>query len=302
MDNQKQKIEDFLNKYIVPKSGKHYAEKTKINNRRYLLNILDNVKENIENINQVIQFIETIEHEPTLLKNLDSFLVYARHYNLAGIEKLEAYRLQKHETKAVKIENELVLPDKVKLLEIVKAIPEDTFVNVKHKCLLNILLTESWILRTDLSNVMYRNFDKEKDSYYKDGIVYFTELKKTLDKGEQRSFSEESQRLIVLLIKKSKSDFLFVETKTKDRSDAFTTLVKNASKIHFKEPYSVNIYRKINTSNSFQATMTDDSLSNKEKIITAIANTKSNNHSLSVAMEYYVKTLPENPKPKFFTL
>lgn len=302
MDKQKQKIEDFLNKYIVPKSGKHYAEKTKINNRRYLLNILDNVKENIENINQVIQFIETIEHEPTLLKNLDSFLVYARHYNLVDIKILEAFRIQKHENKTVKIESELVLPDKVKLLEIVKAIPEDTFVNVKHKCLLNILLTESWILRTDLSNVMYRNFDKEKDSYYKDGIVYFTELKKTLDKGEQRTFSEESQRLIVLLIKKSKSDFLFVETKTKDRSDAFTTLVKNASKIHFKEPYSVNIYRKINTSNSFQATMTDDSLSNKEKIITAMANTKSNNHSLSVAMEYYVKTLPENPKPKFFTL
>lgn len=293
MDKQKQKIEDFLNKYIVPKSGKHYAEKTKINNRRYLLNILDNVKENIENINQVIQFIETIEHEPTLLKNLDSFLVYARHYNLVDIKILEAFRIQKHENKTVKIESELVLPDKVKLLEIVKAIPEDTFVNVKHKCLLNILLTESWILRTDLSNVMYRNFDKEKDSYYKDGIVYFTELKKTLDKGEQRTFSEESQRLIVLLIKKSKSDFLFVETKTKDRSDAFTTLVKNASKIHFKEPYSVNIYRKINTSNSFQATMTDDSLSNKEKIITAMTNTKSNNHSLSVAMEYYVKTLPD---------
>ena len=298
----KQKIEDFLKNHVVPKSGLGYAEKTKINNRRYLLNILDNVKDNMDNINQVIQFIETIEHEPTLLKNLDSYLVYARHYNLADFTTLEEYRIQKHETKAVKIENELVLPDKVKLLDIVKKIPEDSFVNIKHKCLLNILLAEKWVLRTDLGSVMYRNFDKEKDSYYQDGVVYFHQLKKTLDKGEQRTFSQESQRLIALLIKKSKSDFLFVETITKDKNDAFTTLVKNASKIHFKKPYSVNIYRKINTSNSFQATMTDDTLNNKEKIITAMANTKSNNHSLSVAMEYYVKTLPENPKPKFFTL
>lgn len=44
--------------------------------------------------------------------------------------------------------------------------------------------------------------------------------------------------------------------------------------------------------------MTDDSLSNKEKIITAMANTKSNNHSLSVAMEYYVKTLPDTQTTK----
>lgn len=298
MDKQKQKIEDFLNNYIVPKSGKHYAKSSKDNNRRYLLNILDTMKNDMDNINQVIQFIETIEHEPTLLKNLDSFLVYARHYNLVDIKILEAFRIQKHENKTVKIESELVLPDKVKLLEIVKAIPEDTFVNVKHKCLLNILLTESWVLRTDLATVMYRNFNKEKNSYYQDGVVYFHQLKKTLDKGEQRTFSQESVRLLDLLVKKSKSDFLFVETITKDKNDAFTTLVKNASKIHFKEPYSVNIYRKINTSNSFQATMTDDSLSNKEKIITAMANTKSNNHSLSVAMEYYVKTLPDTQTTK----
>lgn len=302
MDKQIQKIEEFLNTYIIPKSQKCYSEKTKINNRRYLLNILDNVKDNMDNINQVIQFIKTIEHEPTLLKNLDSYLVYSRHYNLPDFTTLEEYRIQKHDNKAVKIENELVLPDKVKLLDIVKKIPEDTFVNVKHKCLLNILLTESWILRTDLGSVMYRNFNKEKNSYYQDGVVYFNKLKKTLTENEQRTFSHESQRLIALLIKKSKSDFLFVETITKDKNDAFTTLVKNASKIHFKKPYSVNIYRKINTSNSFQATMTDDTLNNKEKIITAMANTKSNNHSLSVAMEYYVKTLPENPKPKFFTL
>ena len=111
MDKHIQKIEEFLNTYIIPKSQKCYSEKTKQNNRRYLKNILDNVKDNMDNINQVIQFIETIKHEPTLLKNLDSYLVYSRHYKLVGIENLEAYRLQKHETKAVKTETESKSPN-----------------------------------------------------------------------------------------------------------------------------------------------------------------------------------------------
>ena len=111
MDKQKQKIEDFLKNHVVPKSGLGYAEKTKQNNRRYLKNILDNVKDNMDNINQVIQFIETIKHEPTMLRNLDSYLVYSRHYKLVGIENLEAYRLQKHETKAVKTETESKSPN-----------------------------------------------------------------------------------------------------------------------------------------------------------------------------------------------
>lgn len=296
-------IQTFLNNFIVPRSGECYSDSAKKKNGGYLKDIHRSVVD-MNVISQVTDYLETVLENRSLCL-LDAYLQYARYFKLNGLPELEKLRIDKHANKAVKVQDELVLPDKDTLLKIYDKIPEQTFINVKHKCVLNLLLNESWILRTDLSTVKYRNYDISTDSYYKEGVIHFHELTKTKDENENRSLNDESIRLLDLLAKHSKSEYLFVESETKDKNDAFTSLVKHISEKYFALPYCINVFRKLKATRKVIDVMRDNSLNEKEKLVKLISDAKADNHSLETVVRHYLHTLPENKvdcvEPKYTT-
>ncbi len=292
-------IETFLKDFIVPRSGECYSDSCKKKNGGYLKNIHQSV-DNMNVITQVLEYLETVQEKKSLCL-LDSYLQYARHFKLNGLQDLEKHRIDKQKTKTIKVQDELVLPDKDTLLKIYAKLPELSFINIKHKCVLNLLLNESWILRTDLSTVKHRNYDILKDSYYKDGVIHFHELTKTKDEDENRNLNNESIRLLDLLAKFSKSEYLFVETGTKDKNDAFSSLVIHLSEKYFALPYSINIYRKLKATHKVIDVMNDSTLNEKEKLLKLITDAKADNHSLETVVKYYLHSLPETKTEPVYT-
>jgi hypothetical protein len=133
-------------------------------------------------------------------------------------------------------------------------------------------------LRCDISNIKLKNYTENDPRYENGKIIYPTINKIKIKKDIVLELDEVDQDII------SKLDGEYIyETKSKNRSNAFTSFVKSLTKKHLGQTLTVTDLRHIHTKNNFEKT--EITKENLEKLTEL---TRLNGHSIATASKHYL--------------
>ena len=143
--------------------------------------------------------------------------------------------------------------------------------------ILNLLLNYN-ALRCDIANIKMENYTENEPRYESGKIIYPTINKQKIKKDIVIELDQVDQNIIA----KYDGDYIF-ETKSKNRSNAFTKFVKSLTEKHLGQILTVTDLRHINTKNNFEKTgITKENLEKLTEL------TRLNGHSVYTASKHYL--------------
>lgn len=133
-------------------------------------------------------------------------------------------------------------------------------------------------LRSDYSTVLLSSYDKEKDNYYKDGIIYFNELVKNKKKRIFKiKLNSEDTEYIEKLLNNNK-------TRLYNESIPFKQYLRKYTEEYLGISYGINDFRRLYFTNAVRKAENMKFL-DAHKYLQDVA--KKGNTSVSVILEYY---------------
>lgn len=245
----------------------------------------------LETLPNLSQKYEYLKHINPFLKFLD--ISYASEISSELFDMGKNLELQRKEAKDTKYKDINFAEIKKKFEEL----PETSYQEILRKLLLQMFIFENTILRGDIKDVKYKNYNSDNENHIMNGVITIIKTVKTGDKIEF-AVSDATRILLSKLLEfpeALKSDYIFPfvgNCKTnKGRVEAMTRELKKLTKDFLGQELGVREIRDYaikNHSDEVKCQIDDGEITLSEAVNAIAEKASSSNHSLTCHLKNYV--------------
>lgn len=270
---------DLINEYLEQSTT--LKDNTK---EGYLTTLTQHVDMIHKDENELIDYLININESSAKQKTNSSIINSYRIYHKLENTKFNQYYRECGDNYVSKIKKKLTRKELIELNNNCKATGQ-------HKLLLNLLLNYDQVIRCDLANIKWKNYDTDTDNYIEDGIIYFSSYTKVKSKKLITiELNDEDKELVKNL--SHKGDYLlYFNTVPSERTANYSKSIPRLTLKYLGVKLTQNCMRHIAEIHDFTTTLNEMGISlDQFKDLYKVLNEKATHrcHTMDVVMKYYL--------------